>query len=562
MKHSVKALFACLSVLVFFLQTAAIAGEIDLMPYAVSNLTEVLGYTAEEAEAFIFERQEGGGVAFWHPDHPDWVYTVFIDRKTGQVSGTTPFDTGYVRYRGENTVRELMRVIREKGWFASWDRDKHGELLALLSGENIRISTEMLFAENAGSAVHGFFESCWGPEFGWPEALSGLFRSVLNECGLEWEAEPFHHPGIRQVSTPEETGSVRTVTLFEDAVPEALEAVFADPRLEGQKCLGGAAVFFDWTRSGKDTPAKYSGYGLAAFEQDGRRTLLQLAVINDEWRIFPLGENALIQTGDIRVTYDGIHGSLAVEYPSGHGTEVFYLAPTANVKGAYCTIKAYERLDADTGDVVWIPVSPGEMPTWEWEKTPKEPECARFPHQLGAVPIGDFPTTLDEVLQYGYPGLPGNCVLADGVNFRTGTSSRSHSHGVLEPGVVIPVLEVLPGDPNERIRTRIGLLEGYVAANYTSYDGRIPSLVMPQPVAKAKRETALMRGTGWLDPALGTFPAGTLMHVVFEDGDWLYVDVPRGEMTWLMDPEGSFGYVRKSDVSMASSVCQLEWMDE
>ena len=561
MKARSKVLSACLVIIALCLPSFAGAGEIDLMPYAISNLTEVLGYTAEEAEAFVFERREGGEVAFWHPDHPDWVYTVFIDRKTGQISGTTPFDTGYARYRGENTVRELMRAVREKGWFATWDREAREEMLALLNKENIRISTELLFAESAGSAAHGFFESCYGPEFGWTEALSGLFGSVLEEYGLEWKAEDLRHPGVRQASSPETTGSVRTVTLFEGEAPGELEPLFADPHLAGWRCLCGASVFFDWTRSGKDTPAKYSGSGLAAFEKDGRRMLLQLAVMDDEWRIFPLGENALIQSGDILVTYDGLRGSLAVEYPSGHGTEAFYLAPTANTKGVYCTIMAYERLDADTGDAVWIPVS-GDMPTWKWEKTPKEPERARFPHHLGAVPIGDFPTTLDEVLQYGYPGLPGNCVLTDGVNFRTGTSSRSHSRGMLEPGVVIPVLEVLPGDPNPWIRTRIGFLDGYVAANYTSYDGRIPSLVTPQPAAKAKKEITLMRGTGWLDSAVGSFPAGTLMHVVFEDGDWLYVDVPRGEMTWLMDMEGSFGYVRKSDVLTASSVCQLEWMEE
>ena len=107
MKARSKVLSACLVIIALCLPSFAGAGEIDLMPYAVSNLTEVLGYTAEEAEAFVFERREGGEVAFWHPDHPDWVYTVFIDRKTGQISGTTPFDTGYARYRGENTVREL-----------------------------------------------------------------------------------------------------------------------------------------------------------------------------------------------------------------------------------------------------------------------------------------------------------------------------------------------------------------------------------------------------------------------------------------------------------------------
>ena len=185
MKARSKVLSACLVIIALCLPSFSGAGEIDLMPYAASNLTEVLGYTAEEAEAFVFERREGGEVAFWHPDHPDWVYTVFIDRKTGQISGTTPFDTGYARYRGENTVRELMRAVREKGWFATWDREAREEMLALLNKENIRISTELLFAESAGSAAHGFFESCYGPEFGWTEALSGLFGSVrprLSPC--------------------------------------------------------------------------------------------------------------------------------------------------------------------------------------------------------------------------------------------------------------------------------------------------------------------------------------------------------------------------------------------
>ena len=83
-----------------------------------------------------------------------------------------------------------------------------------------------------------------------------------------------------------------------------------------------------------------------------------------------------------------------------------------------------------------------------------------------------------------------------------------------------------------------------------------------QPVAKAKKEIEVKNGTGWFDSTVGTFPAGTRMHVIMEDGDWLYVDIPRGEMNWLMDPEGTFGYVRKSDVIQAATACHLDWMDE
>ena len=239
MKYSIRATLACLLALTFFLTgeksvfsrclssgeagidlPAARAETIDLMPYAVSDLTEVLGYTAEEAEAFVFERQADGSVLFRHPDHPNWVYTVFIDRKTGQISGTSPFDTGYTRYHGENAVRELLRTIREKGYFAAWDAEAHRELLTLLEDENIRAGTELLFAENAGSAAHGFFESCYGPEFGWTEALSELYQSVMDEYGLTREAEPFHRPGVRVSVRKEPTGAVCTLTLFEGDIPE------------------------------------------------------------------------------------------------------------------------------------------------------------------------------------------------------------------------------------------------------------------------------------------------------------------------------------------------------
>ena len=128
--------------------------------------------------------------------------------------------------------------------------------------------------------------------------------------------------------------------------------------------------------------------------------------------------------------------------------------------------------------------------------------------------------------------------------------------------MLLPVLDVLPGDPNKWIHTKLGSLEGYVASNYTSLDGEGFLLAALQPVAKAKREITLKSGTGWFDSTVGTFPAGTRMHVVMENGDWLYVDIPRGEMEWLMDPEGTFGYIHKNDVIQASTACQLDWLNE
>lgn len=52
------------------------------------------------------------------------------------------------------------------------------------------------------------------------------------------------------------------------------------------------------------------------------------------------------------------------------------------------------------------------------------------------------------------------------------------------------------------------------------------------------------------------------MHVLSETRDWAFVCLPRGEICWLMDPEGSYGYVRKADISIASTKSQLDWTEE
>ena len=90
MKRKLSLLLIILLVVPLF----SLAEGIDLISYAKANLTEVYGYTNEEAEQFVFGEQEDDTLSFWPPDHPDWIYTVFIDRKTGQISGTSPFDTG------------------------------------------------------------------------------------------------------------------------------------------------------------------------------------------------------------------------------------------------------------------------------------------------------------------------------------------------------------------------------------------------------------------------------------------------------------------------------------
>ena len=81
------------------------------------------------------------------------------------------------------------------------------------------------------------------------------------------------------------------------------------------------------------------------------------------------------------------------------------------------------------------------------------------------------------------------------------------------------------------------------------------------PVAEAQEEIPLKKGTGLFDGTVQTLPAGTKMHVIIENDDWLYVDVPQGEIEFLMDVDGAFGYVRKADVTFLSIIPGLDWAE-
>ena len=559
LKHISPLLLAIMMTVALVLPVYAQAVSIDLLPYAKARLTEVLGYTVEEASEFVFGEQEEDTVEFWHPDHPEWKYSVYIDRKTSQITGTSPFDTGYLQSPGEAAVQSFLRSIRSRNIFTKWNRKAYENLLSALKEKDIRISTSLYFAEDAGTAVYGLFESCFGPEFGWTEAVHQLLQDMMDEYHLAWEPIPFHLKGIRRNTSGMTIFPFFEAVLFEGEIPEELKPVLDIPQLAGWECTSGALLINLLPPEYIDYPST-SETGLAAFEKNGRRQLVQFGKIGEEWRVCPLGENALYRSGDYRVTYDGLHNAFAVDCQlSENELTSFFLMPYMSAEGeAECIILAYEHLDYISGEAVWINVYGGGDPTWKLNSR-QSAARARFPYHLGLVPVEQFPASVEEADRKNYPGVPDQYTLVYGANFRSGISSHSHSYGELKPGVIIPILEILPGDPNNWIHTRLGTIEGYVVANYTASDDLIPGLSSLPTVAESKKEFTLKRGTGWFDGSVGTWPAGTQMHVIFDSGDWLYVDIPSGEMNWVMDPEGTFGFVHKNDVTEMPASSLIRW---
>ena len=553
----------CILLLLCLLSACGQAEEIsELQRRAQADLTEVLGFTEEEAARFVFETQADGSVRYWDPAQPDLVYTEYYsDDAWHAVLATTPYDTQFSARTPENTVAESLRAARREGWFLRWDESARKALLDACGGV-VWAPTELCFAQTAGQALQALFVGFYGPEMGWTKGVTARRDAAMAEYGLVPEELPFRVPGIRRTENTEPIGAVRTITLFDGEIPEELTGVLADPHLAGWTLETGALLTRDWGSMHVPT-----GGGLAILERDGTRQLIQLGLLDGRWVAFPLGADALYQGVPCRVTYDGLHRYFAIQYQlSDTRTAVFYVSPSLNdakdFVSAFCTLEAYERMDTATGEAVWIAADSFTMPTWKWENVNGETIWAQqvLPY-LGLYPITDFPTTPEDAAR-ALPALPEGYTLVSSVNLRQRTSSHSTKLGELCSGTMVPVLDTLPGDRWPWIHTRVGQYEGYVTALYTlEGDGVNYQNLSLQPVAKAKKEISLKKGTGLLSGTAATLPAGTKMHVVMADDSWLYVDVPRGEAGPLMDPEGMFGYVRRSDVWLASMLCQLDWME-
>ena len=184
---------------------------------------------------------------------------------------------------------------------------------------------------------------------------------------------------------------------------------------------------------------------------------------------------------------------------------------------------------------------------------------------MEAIPsFADMPNSMAAWQALPQRLTPEGYAMLSGVRLREKTSTRSRILGDFLPGTLIKDLGREQGDPFPWLKGSIGRLNGYVSTHYINppegQDGQSHVWTRPLPVAGTVKDISLKIGTGLFDGKVQDLPKGSRMHVLTDEGDWLYVCVPQGELGWLMDVDGTYGYVHKNDVVIAATAIQLDWI--
>ena len=535
-----------------------------------SYLTEVFSYTAEEAEHFT-------ATAEWEKDHwlirfassvyPEWVYTATWKEDDVHIQNvTSPFKSEPVfsGYPGEGGVREGLNRARKNGWFVLWNKESRLALADFMSKWGIEPTQKLteglsLGTIPAGNALHEYFLSCYGPEEGWTPELRQWHDWELQSYDLVITEEPPVGPGVVTYQNAPLSGSKVECTRFIGEAPEALAQAFANSNLEGWSCLCGAIM--------QNIENRY-GYGLAVFEKEGERLLVGLkheATDEVDWELSPISKQALYTDREMYIIPGSVRTATIV-YPSSETeTERFEVTlSTTNDNRVDAFIQRYVRMDEATGNGVSFAIDNGiEAASYEnHQLVGTEGGPLTFASAMSLLDIETFPTTVEEWKNAETLAFPQGYGLCRGVHLRRRTSSRSRDLGEYQPGVLVKILGVEPGDPDPWYHVQVGRAEGYMSSVYVDEAAtRDTSLALNRPlmIAQANEPIKLKKGASVLAGTVQKLEAGTQMQVLAECGDWLHVNLPQGEMSGQMDANGTDGYVKRDQVTVAGTQLVLEW---
>ncbi|NLO84081.1 MAG: SH3 domain-containing protein [Clostridiales bacterium] len=584
-----------LIMILFLPMTTSLASFDEIKTSAMSYLTEVYGYLYDELDDFVYEdtqTDEVWGVSYWPKDHPEWVYTLTVNKTTPDIrTGGSPFDTPLGWACGESGVRDILSAAKEGSWFTNWTKPNQAAFMQCLEDNNVDPTTALSTGIANGSitadkAIYEFFTSCFGEDITWKDATKQWREFILTSNGLTSSASvstPIKGVRTYLAKVDEETSVLYTD--FYQEVPAELAGAFGQQQFSGWTCIAGAIR----TVSGSTSLHNFNETGLAIFEKEGARQLVMVyrALSTDAWQTFSVGEDMLYTDRDVMILCDQENRNMqrfTIEYPvSDTKTEIFEVMPRISLDRdmpfAQLQFLRYSATDRQTSEGVIIEKSRTSDATDTryisvTTKTAGSPAVqedikGKLPDYFNDADMATFPTNAEECLAFSKilgDVLPDGYGLCSSVHLRAKTSSRSKDLGLYNSGTMVKVLEVLPGNPEAWIKVQIGSVIGYMSGSYVSYTGtgyRASLEIQAElPAASANKDTVIKKGITLLSGKVADIKAGAKMHVLATRGKWLHVSIPsEGMESNDMDINGTYGYIWAEDVTLAPSMKQLTWAE-
>ena len=544
-----------------------------VIQHAKDYLTEVYGYTEQQAENFQFLFHAEGELEYW-PDenHTAYCYRLYFDPVTGDTKDyTTPFyDGGYENYPGEGSIRSVANAFVENDWLHHWDKQSRAVFSKKVYEWGEIIPTQTL-AEglksgdiSSADAIRGLFLSCFGPEDSWSKATTIWLKELLEEnvdgtsCSLVRE-RTMPRTKDEQFEIELKNGCRCAASYYLETIPE--EANLNRFTEQGWTLKEGILADYILPSQNEDIFDR----GLFVLEKDKQRIAIALIRKDGVWEPHPVGP-CILSDRDFTMTLqtERIDFAFSIEYESIDGKTI---TCSCNVDGkGFIHLIFYSITDESNGDRFRL-ISEGSG-KWFWlnNRSGQENTGGGDPRYISDIyammHFAELPDSPESYESWNRFPFPDGYYMVAGVHLREQSSSRSRDLGLLNPGAVIHKAGEKAGDPFTWFQSELGFLKGYVASQYICVDDvGVPTgdLYDPLPVAEAIRKTGLKSGTGWFDGKITDVSEGTRMHVLFERDGWYYVVIPQGALGFYMDSEGTYGFIPKDTVRTGNTEYDLDW---
>ncbi|MBE5800031.1 MAG: SH3 domain-containing protein [Clostridiales bacterium] len=349
---------------------------------------------------------------------------------------------------------------------------------------------------------------------------------------------------------------------FDSQMPEDVEPAFESVLRAGDEVICGARKRKCYVRGGQED---WDDSILMAVRREGKVLLVHASGVNGDYSVTVETDSFLTSDVDFEITTQPDDAGTRLSHQIIVGDET-YTVSRRSYEGNRLWITKYERRMADGSEYVITP-SDGSVSWHEKQEDVSHSHSDRrgvFPVRLAAWTHDSFPKSQEEIHAYmdaHEPALSDDEAYIISVNLRERATGNSASWGKYTAKVC--VLDQKPGKLEPWFQVDVGGLKGWVSGGYLMkagdrwMDRLYDAAGHVSDAACVHHETTLYAAPQ--GESMQRLAAGTLVHVLGGRNGYLHVIVPRGELTWQTDWDGTYGFVKAEDMVVGISKADAIW---